>query len=160
MELTNPPGHLWRNKWSALSGPLSESEIEICTQVEIEISYAPTADQILVLNYASAFTVGGAHPSTRRFFDTRTSHTRCSWIFGRGYPRAPAAPNPPGGCRTQPSRQTRSPPSRPRYPKPSSLNHEPVNLKPQTLRISCWRALNLTHDTGPPRLVDFRITQL
>jgi len=22
-ELTNPPGHLWRDKWTALSGPLS-----------------------------------------------------------------------------------------------------------------------------------------
>ena len=23
IELTNPPGHLWRDKWTALSGPLS-----------------------------------------------------------------------------------------------------------------------------------------
>ena len=24
--LTNPPGHLWRDKWNALSGPLSPPE--------------------------------------------------------------------------------------------------------------------------------------
>jgi len=23
--LTNPPGHLWRDKWTALSGPLSQA---------------------------------------------------------------------------------------------------------------------------------------
>ena len=23
IELTNPPGHLWRDKWTALSGPLA-----------------------------------------------------------------------------------------------------------------------------------------
>jgi len=26
--LTNPPGHLWRDKWTALSGPLSVALLE------------------------------------------------------------------------------------------------------------------------------------
>ena len=26
MQLTNPPGHLWRDKWTALSGPLSSGD--------------------------------------------------------------------------------------------------------------------------------------
>ena len=27
--MTNPPGHLWRDKWTALSGPFSEGRDEI-----------------------------------------------------------------------------------------------------------------------------------
>ena len=29
VELTNPPGHLWRDKWTALSGPLSRPRISV-----------------------------------------------------------------------------------------------------------------------------------
>ena len=25
--MTNPPGHLWRDKWTALSGPLSQGDV-------------------------------------------------------------------------------------------------------------------------------------
>ena len=30
--MANPPGHLWRDKWTALSGPLSQDTIEKCQE--------------------------------------------------------------------------------------------------------------------------------
>ena len=48
-EVTNPPGHLWRDKWTALSAPLSCPSLPLSLSLYRPLSLCPEAGPALSL---------------------------------------------------------------------------------------------------------------